>query len=289
MAKTVKVNSDGSAQPMGDTRGLVTAAGMAMPTYGLGSVVPGSYATNANFSWTATETGYILVLLSGSGGANARIIAQINASSIDRVISPTGAANILNGAYAIEKGDVFTFINEFSTPSNLLWFMKPKIVQAIPPVIAGRGALVSGGAFQFDEDGQGYTENYSEQETQVGWYTRADGKKRPVYKRAFTGNIVAAANTGTSVTLIASGVAQLMSYGGQWERGNGTYSFPVDYYGPGNWEVPSSTNVNSSVLSLTVGTGEVTFGSKSNVERAGTSSNAYQVWVSYTKIADAWV
>jgi hypothetical protein len=62
--------------------------------------------------------------------------------------------------------------------------------------------LISGGAFQYDEDGNGYTENYFEGETQVGWYTRADGKKKPVYRESrILSVVIAPAATGTWVTL----------------------------------------------------------------------------------------
>jgi hypothetical protein len=271
----------------GDTRGLVTSAGMTMPDYGSGSVVPGSYSTNTNFSWTATETGYILALLSGAGGTNVRIIVQINGSSIDRIVSSTGAADTLNGVYAIEKGDVFTFINEFSTPGNLLYFMLPKIVQTIPPMISGRGALVSGGAFQFDADGNGFTDNFSEAETQVGWYTRANGEKKPIYRRAFTGYAVGAANTIVSVILM-TGVDAIVGYGGSWQRGNGTYEYPMGMYFTVSMAVPTATNVQTSNLVVGRGSGttdgQLVFGSLSDVARTGTSNNAYRIWVEYTKL-----
>jgi hypothetical protein len=55
-----------------------------------------------------------------------------------------------------------------------------------PWLVANKGAFVSGGAFQFDENGNGYTENYDEtQAVQVGWYKRADGKRKPVYRQIF--------------------------------------------------------------------------------------------------------
>ncbi|MDR1533392.1 MAG: hypothetical protein LBS62_14630 [Clostridiales bacterium] len=50
-----------------------------------------------------------------------------------------------------------------------------------PYLVANKGALVSGGAFQFDTDGNGYTENYSTEEIKVG--TWVDGK--PIYKKTW--------------------------------------------------------------------------------------------------------
>jgi hypothetical protein len=56
-----------------------------------------------------------------------------------------------------------------------------KISQQSPYIVANKGALVSGGAFQFDADGNGYTKNYFDAETVVGRWR--DG--RPVYARTF--------------------------------------------------------------------------------------------------------
>jgi hypothetical protein len=55
-----------------------------------------------------------------------------------------------------------------------------------PYLIANKGALVSGGAFQFDEEGNCYTENYSTDEVRAG--TWIDGK--PIYKKTwYRGNM----------------------------------------------------------------------------------------------------
>jgi hypothetical protein len=49
----------------------------------------------------------------------------------------------------------------------------------------GMVAMESGGAMKVV--GFGHTENYSEiQAVQVGWYTRADGKKKPVWRQVFS-------------------------------------------------------------------------------------------------------
>jgi hypothetical protein len=58
-----------------------------------------------------------------------------------------------------------------------------KLSQLTPYIVANKGALVSGGAFQFDDDGNGYTMNYPPigEEWVVGKWI--DGK--PIYKRTF--------------------------------------------------------------------------------------------------------
>lgn len=59
---------------------------------------------------------------------------------------------------------------------------------ASPNIIANTGKLISGDAFQFDANGNGYPENYSLNEMRVG--TWIDGK--PLYKQTF--------NTGLIIT-----------------------------------------------------------------------------------------
>jgi hypothetical protein len=55
----------------------------------------------------------------------------------------------------------------------------------VPDIVANKGALVSGGAFQFDIDGHGYTENYSTTEMKVGKWIN----DKPIYKKTLTGTI----------------------------------------------------------------------------------------------------
>jgi hypothetical protein len=81
------------------------------------------------------------------------------------------------------EGDILKFNVNMYTGTNLVvnssWLCVTLVEQSVPDIIANKGALVSGGAFQFDIDGHGYTENYSTQEVRVG--TWIDG--RPIFKR----------------------------------------------------------------------------------------------------------
>jgi hypothetical protein len=56
-----------------------------------------------------------------------------------------------------------------------------QLQKSVPDIIANKGALVSGGAFQFDIDGNCYTENYSTDEVKVGKWI--DGK--PLYQKCY--------------------------------------------------------------------------------------------------------
>jgi hypothetical protein len=55
------------------------------------------------------------------------------------------------------------------------------IEQQVPYLVANKGALVSGGAFQFDIDGNGYTKNYFPVGVEVRVGTHYNGK--PIYQR----------------------------------------------------------------------------------------------------------
>jgi hypothetical protein len=82
---------------------------------------------------------------------------------------------ILLGVYdrSVTLSDSVLVFNKFT-------FVRHEI--SMPYIIANKGALVSGGAFQFDADGHGYTDNYSFDEVKVG--TWVDG--RDLYKKTFS-------------------------------------------------------------------------------------------------------
>lgn len=116
---------------------------------------------------------------------------------------------------------------------------------------------------------------YSTTETNTGkkWI---DGK--PIYRRVLTGNIVAAANTLTNTTLISSGVDSLVASGGWLNNGSASKISLGQATAQGTFpqlETQSAVYANSS--------GAVVLQTTTIVARAGTTNNAYQVWVEYTK------
>jgi hypothetical protein len=158
--------------------------------------------------------------------------------------------------------------------------------QMLAPIIAGQGALVSGGAFQFDADGQGYTENYFETEVQVGWYTRADGKKKPVYSRMYISTTQsAAANTYYDETL-AWGVETILNAAGAWQTS-------TNYWTPfGEIDNPTATASGTQIIGtwsmvfLEISTGAITL---KFIHRAARTNMAAKVKVTFTKLSDAWI
>ena len=94
-----------------------------------------------------------------------------------------------------------------------------------------------------------------------------------------TGNIVAATNTGISNTFNTTGASNsgIVSFGGWWQRGDGTVKYDIgsavftdvgDRYAVSNYRLTTTT---------------VGFTTWSPVARTGTSNNAFEFWMRYTK------
>jgi hypothetical protein len=117
----------------------------------------------------------------------------------------------------------------------------------------------------------GGDQKYSTAETFTGrWWT--DGK--PIYRRVFEGNIVAAASTSINTNIFTSATPifdALVAYGGYWLPGTASRT-SVSYI----------SEYSNSGMFLTDAT--VTFASKAVNARTGTTNNAYKIWVEYTKL-----
>jgi hypothetical protein len=104
--------------------------------------------------------------------------------------------------------------------------------------------------------------------------TWIDGK--PIYRRVFTGNLVASVDTSVSTPLM-SGVDSLIKQGGWLQEGNNANKHPI----------VGRIGTNSATLSSTwifVNGNTLTLISITHIDRVGTSNNAYQVWAEYTKL-----
>jgi hypothetical protein len=150
-------------------------------------------------------------------------------------------------------------------------------IETLVPVYAN---VKSGGALQIDEDGNGYTENYFESETQVGYYTRADGKKKPVYKTYFSGNISVAASTESEIILSTGNVQYLLGIEGSAQIGASSRNMDINSSrgNGGNYDYYFGLNQDGSNMS---------FISWSKYTRVSTA-NAYKIWVKWCKLSDAW-
>ena len=123
----------------------------------------------------------------------------------------------------------------------------------------------------------GFSKVYSATEADTGdiWI---DGK--PIYRRCFTGNIVAAANTMQNVTLINSGVDSLISSGGWIQMGGASGSKISINNSTAQGTFPQMETENA----LYVGNQQLMLQTTSIAVRSGTTNNAYQIWVEYTKV-----
>jgi hypothetical protein len=115
----------------------------------------------------------------------------------------------------------------------------------------------------------GYAYSTAEKPTGEVWI---DGK--PIYRRVFTGNITGAANTKITTNL-SSGVDILVNAGGWWKFGNDVTAMP---------NCISVDSVDSFRSNIIVQNNVVTFNSISYLARTGTTNNAYEIWVEYTKL-----
>jgi hypothetical protein len=109
----------------------------------------------------------------------------------------------LNPDYCINMSGEYLELNYDMTSVTNTVTLELQIVKLqafTSELIANKGALVSGGAFQFDIDGHGYTENYSTTEMKVG--TWINGK--PLYKKTLAGSIQAGASGAYLDTVILS-------------------------------------------------------------------------------------
>jgi hypothetical protein len=132
------------------------------------------------------------------------------------------------------------------------------------------GAKILGGDYRADT---GYLwtnilkKPYSTTETLTGDYW-IDGK--PIYRRVFTGNVVAAAGASNAKQL-ATGIAMLVNWGGLWNPGNDARV---------GWGSGDSSNTSMAIVEST---GALTLRTQAAAAREGTTLNDYTVWAEYTK------
>jgi hypothetical protein len=125
----------------------------------------------------------MLIRVDAANGGVWDVIQQVNGGgSVNRRLEGN-----LSYTVRLDRNDSFRLGFYDFNPANVnvdndsavATFTIVKIAQNAPYIIANKGALRSGGAFTFDEDGNCYTENYSTAEVRVGkWIT---GK--PLYKK----------------------------------------------------------------------------------------------------------
>jgi hypothetical protein len=195
MALTIKHRSDGTFYEQGDTQGLVVPASL-LTDYAA-YTIPVGFGGSGNFEftlsrWTIPEDGdYLFTIGAGfnAGSHVVTIVFYVNGVINYIPIFGDGQDNNKNGNVTwlrrCTKGEVVALGFQMNAATGIQGsaiFNKIKLNALSPYIIANKGALVSGGAFQFDADGNGYIKNYFPlgQEVRVGTYW--DGK--PIYQKA---------------------------------------------------------------------------------------------------------
>jgi hypothetical protein len=160
------------------------------------------------------------------------------------------------------------------------------LIEDVAPIIAGQGNLVSGGAFQFDAQGNGYTENYLPGTYQVGWRYNDLNQRKPIYRRYFEGTLTIAANTLSTTILLANVEWIRDPLVGRWDNGNGVL-MPLNTYSTSGGGVPTATNVFMSryYIDNVIQNKNLVWNTVSPVAR---TDAVYQIWVDCTLTTDAW-
>jgi hypothetical protein len=138
---------------------------------------------------------------------------------------------------------------------------------------SGNPAIYTGGASTFNYGHKQYTT--SEQFTGKMWI---DGK--PIYRRVFTGNIVAVANSVNAVIAYTSGISKLISISGWWQIG-GTIASKFNVGSLNNNTIENKAAYMIGYVNSNSGLG---LESVSPLARTGTTNNAFEVCVEYTRV-----
>jgi hypothetical protein len=212
MARVYKKKSDNSYEPVADTQGLVVPVdvsecyarrpGGTLLVVGDSPVklpivyYEGQQWVNASNEVVVPLTGYYLIdhivyIEGGSTAPQARYTSvyrngsdTLRTNTVEMAITATAWTNPhFAGVRKLNAGDRLT-LTAWATDSttmnvNSAHLYVTLLKQTAPYLIANKGALVSGGAFQFDNEGNAYTENYSTGEVRCGKWI--DGK--PIYKK----------------------------------------------------------------------------------------------------------
>ena len=118
------------------------------------------------------------------------------------------------------------------------------------------------------------TKNYVDSRDVYSMTAVDTGKKwidgKTIYRQAFQGNIVAAANTNADVTLLGSGISNCIKYFGWFQDGS-------------DWKrvIPCQKSGLENSVNVT-GTNSIVFRTYSSNARTGTTNNAYQIVSEYT-------
>jgi hypothetical protein len=209
MAREYIKSEGGTLVPIGDTQGLlipISARGCIGQNTTPYDVPSGSYTPQYTFGtgedWISAggikvpKTGWYQVsynMVNNGSGSDRVIVYNLTKNGISQPQSSELTVNS-GGDWSGYTNSTLVYCNKndilrstLSMQSGTdLHFKSSRLCvvlveQQVPDIVANKGAFVSGGSFQFDTDGHGFTKNYFDTETVVGRWI--DG--RPVYARTF--------------------------------------------------------------------------------------------------------
>jgi hypothetical protein len=204
MALTYKIQDDGTPQPMGDTQGILIPKGC---RYCLATAVKPESGTLLSQTWTYLPLAYA----SGENWINSDgniVVPKTDALYLFRgrfstgdnrrklLAVPMGVSYMDDPSFSVSAcsaGLITTnpIVNVFRiwVNGNIPWssiegqeLLIVLLEQSVSDIVANKGALVSGKSFQFDTDGNGYTENYPPvgEDWKVGIYGDGSEVRRTV-------------------------------------------------------------------------------------------------------------
>jgi hypothetical protein len=213
-----------------------------------------------NQSYTITQAGFIYASALNTQTANTRIL--INGFTVLDGINAVSKYAPKSDIFSVLPGDVITTAGaaensiESGNPAYNVYFMPGRWLKVRAPVVIEPTT----------------TYDYSEIDTGQRWI---NGKK--IWRKCASGVITCAANSDNTLTLLASGAEELVSYGGTWGKGNNDTRVNTD------GTVGTGNNLRSW-FDISLSTGSIKWWTNSPYARTGRAAeDGYAVWVEYTK------
>jgi hypothetical protein len=234
---------------------------------------PQNLITENNGEWIVDRLGFVKVSIqvdtSGISYVNIYVndVVALGSASGSPEVPAFWSGDAITGVLAVKVGDKIKIVGEETTSDkykNIGCYFIPPIYSTPPDqnIVAEVG-----GDYSLDEKPVYVNDNGTVRQ-------KKDVNGDPLFVRTFKGNIVAAANAFVS-TDIATGIKACTDFKGWWQVG-GTNATK---YAIGN--LADGTKYVFQIGISTVGS--LVISSKSDLVREGTTNNAYEITVEYTK------
>jgi hypothetical protein len=268
MGREYVKGEDGGYTPIADTQGIVRTTSYMVPDYAKRESTAriDVHSSPQALSWTVDRVGfaYLIVFLGSTvaGGIGSHGFA-INGKAAVLAYAYGGAHPGASAIVPVKVGDVITVTGLVDNPGQydswFCYFIPPIFVTPPVPVVElGADYSLTEQPVMID-DGTGIRQ-------------KKDYDGRLIWERTFVGNIVAAA--GVTVYLDIADGADIIEWSGWWQPGISN-KLSVNRTTVGGIRLSGFATENGLLRFFTV----------SDVERTGTTNNAYRITVRYTKTA----